>query len=435
MNQTVPELLESVRENDVKFIRLVFCDIFGVQKNIAILAGQLPRAFESGISFDSLAVRGLCGDVCTDLLLVPDCSTVSILPWRPSHEQVMRMFCDIRYPDGRAFEADSRAILRAAVDRCADMGFICNIGTECEFYLFRTDADGNPTREPLDRAGYGDIAPLDKGEDIRRAICLTLEEMDLLPESSHHEQGPGQNEIDFRYSDALSAADNFLTFKTVVKSIAMQNGLYASFMPKPLRDRSGNGLHINLSLSQGGKNLFQNGEAHNANAESFIAGILDRAAEITAFLNPTTNSYHRLGKFEAPRYLTWSRQNRSQLIRIPASTGEANRMELRSSDPSCNPYLAFALLIHAGLDGVAEKKKLVPPCNRNLFEEAAPDVDALPATLDEALDRAQQSEFVARVLPERLRAGYFAQKREECAACRAAADPHAYELEHFFRVI
>ncbi len=431
MNEMVAELLESVRENDVKFIRLAFCDLFGVQKNIAIMASELTRAFSSGISFDAAAVRGLGANDTPDLVLVPDCSTVSILPWRPSHEQVMRMFCDIRHPDGTPYACDSRKILRDAVARCAEMGFICNIGTECEFYLFKTDAAGAPTLEPYDRAGYGDIAPLDKGEDIRRGICLTLEEMDLRPEASHHEQGPGQNEVDFRYSDALSAADNYLTFKTVVKTIATQNGLHASFMPKPLPNESGNGLHINLSLSQGGKNLFRTGKEHNACAESFVAGILQRVAEITAFLNPTTNSYARLGQCEAPRYVDWSRQNRAELIRIPASQGEYNRMELRSGDPSCNPYLVFALLLQAGLDGIEAGLALPPPCE----DHGERDKASLPATLEAALTLAEQSEFVARVLPSQLRQAYFADRKATVAAYKAAADQRAYELGRLFQVL
>ncbi len=435
MDQTIADILEFVEENDVKFIRLAYCDLFGIQKNMAIMAGQLKKAFEEGIIFDASAVKGFQTVEHSDLFLVPDGSTVTILPWRPSHERVMRICCNVKNPDGTDFEGYSRNILKKAVQRSVDMGYICNIGTECEFYLFKTDEAGEPTTEPFDHGGYNDIAPLDKCENVRREICLAIEEMGLLPESSHHERGPGQNEVDFRYSDALSAADNFITFKMVVKSIAAQNGLYASFLPKPLHQESGNGLHINLSLSQGGKNLFQRGDKHSANAESFIAGILARSAEMAAFLNPLTNSYSRLGSFEAPKYVTWSHQNRSQLIRIPASTEERTRMEMRAADPACNPYLAFALLIHAGLDGIEQKARLLPPDNRNLFEVDDPMLPALPHSLEQALQLAENSSFVHRALPEPIVEKYIAEKKRECASCRSAADRQAFELARYFHTI
>ena len=315
MNDMVSEVLKFVEENDVKFIRLAFCDIFGTQKNVAIMPEELPRAFETGISLDASSVRGFFNARETDLFLVPDPGTLSILPWRPSHGRVVRLFCNIRYPDGRIFEGDCRNILRKAAARAASMGYVCKIGSECEFYLFQTDENGDPTMIPQDRAGYCDIAPRDRGENVRREICLTLEQMGIRPENSHHEQGPGQNEIDFKYSDALSAADNLITFKSVVKTIAARNGLYASFMPKPLADKSGSGMHINLSLFKNRKNLFgTDGSGRSEEAESFMAGILHRVPEITAFLNPLTNSYARFGSFDAPKYLTWSHQNRSQPV-------------------------------------------------------------------------------------------------------------------------
>ena len=435
MSDTASDILRFVEENDVKFIRLAFCDLFGVQKNVAIMAGELPRAFEQGITFDASAVPGFEG-TNGDLLLRPDGATLSILPWRPSHERVMRLFCDIQKPGGTPFEEDGRGILKAAVRRAADMGYACRVGTACEFYLFQTDEAGRPTAQPADRGGYGDIAPLDRGENVRREICLMLETMNMRPESSHHELGPGQNEIDFRFSDALSAADHFLTFKSLVKSVAAQHGLYASFLPKPLPDNSGNGLHIHLSIAQGGKNLFQTGKTHSAAAESFMQGILKRVPDITAFLNPLTNSYRRLGSFGAPRTVTWSHQNRAQLIRVPASTGDYNRMELRSADPACNPYLSFALLLHAGLDGIEQEMPLTPPCNGNPYESdiAAP-VRVLPSTLEEALDAAEASDFVKKVLPGSVRGKYMAAKRAEAAACGASEDAHRWEMDAFFPVI
>ena len=418
MNRTDEEILDFVEEHDVKFVRLSFCDLFGVQKNIAIMADQLPRAFEEGIAFDGSSVAGFTSVECSDLFLVPDSSSVVILPWRPSHERVMRMYCTVKNPDGTVFEGDSRNILKQASDRAMKMGYLCRIGTECEFYLFQNDENAMPTLKPFDYGSYADIAPLDRSENIRREICLSLEEMGLSPESSHHESGPGQNEVDFCYADALSAADNFVTFKATAKSIAMQNGLFASFTPKPLPDHSGSGMHINLSLLKNGHNLFQVQPQHSQDAESFIQGILDHIAEITAFLNPLPNSYDRLGSMEAPRYITWSHQNRSQLIRIPASRGGENtRMEVRSPDSACNPYLAFALLIHAGLDGIEKKRKLVPPCNQNLYkaQDYVKDhkIERLPTTLAEALSLAESSALVQQVIPERVANLYIQKKRVE----------------------
>ncbi len=437
MGDTCSEILQFVKENDVKFVRLAFCDMFGQQKNIAIMADELPRAFSEGICFDSSAVAGFGDAKAADLFLVPDASSIAILPWRPMHERVMRMFCTVRNPDGSDCPADSRNILKTAVQRAADMGFMCRMGTECEFYLFQTDVNGNPTFSPYDQGSYADIAPLDRGENIRRDICLTLEEMGIRPESSHHENGPGQNEVDFRYSDALTAADSFLTFKSVVKSVSAQNGVFASFLPKPLPQKSGNGMHINISLIRGGKNLFETQPRHSADAESFIQGILERTAEITAFLNPLVNSYRRLGSFEAPKYITWSHQNRSQLIRIPASpNGEKNRMELRSPDPACNPYLVFALLIHAGLDGIEQKKKLTAPCDLNLFESEDyirdNAIKALPQSLGEALSLAKESKFIKQVLDEPLFDRYIAQKQSQWDAYCKAQDQLQFEMDAYF---
>lgn len=437
MNHTDEEILDFVEEHDVKFVRLSFCDLFGVQKNIAIMADCLPRAFAQGISFDGSAAAGFGSVECSDLFLVPDSSSVAILPWRPSHERVMRMYCAVKRPDGTDFEGDSRYILKQAVERAADMGCLCRVGTECEFYLFRKDEREMPTLTPFDHGTYGDIAPLDRCENIRREICLSLEEMGMSPESSHHERGPGQNEVDFCYSDALTAADHFITFKAAAKAIAMQNGLFASFMPKPLPGQIGNGMHINLSLLKNGKNLFQIEPHHSENAESFIQGILERTAEITAFLNPLPNSYERLGEMEAPGYVTWSHQNRSQLIRIPAvQNGENTRMELRSPDPACNPYLAFALLIHAGLDGIEKGLKLVPPCNQNLYEaqEYIRDhrLQRLPRTLAEALTLAESSELVRRVLPERTAGLYLQKKRVEWEQYLQAEDKAQFAYQNTF---
>lgn len=439
MKTTMNEVLQFVGENDVKFIRLAFCDIFGIQKNVSIMPGELPRAFESGISFDASAIRGFMNVEESDLFLVPDPATLSLLPWRPAQGRVVRLFCDIRRPDGEPFEGSTRDVLKAAIKRAADLGYVCKVGAECEFYLFEMDEHGSPTMIPHDRAGYFDLAPLDKGENVRREICLTLEEMGILPESSHHEQGPGQNEIDFKYSDALTAADELITFRSVVKAIAARNGLYASFLPKPFPDRSGSGLHINLSLQKNGQNIFRTPrDGHSGEAESFLQGILERVGEVTAFLNPLTNSYARFGSFEAPRYVTWSHQNRSQLIRVPAASGEYSRLELRSADASCNPYLAFALLLHAGLDGIEEKRVLCEPKNLNLYEASPRElagISTLPANLGEALAEAKESAFVKRILPQKVFHQYIGQKEREFAEYVAAPDKREFERERYFERI
>lgn len=435
MDTTTMDLLQLVEDEDVKFIRLAYCDLNGQPKNMAIMSSQLKKALEEGISFDGSTVPGFSSSEYADLFLVPDGSTVSILPWRPAHERVMRMQCNIVNSDGSDYEPYTRNILQRAVDRAVDMGYIVNIGTEIEFILFRLDEDGRPTTVPLDEGGYDDISGLDRGEDIRRQICLALEEMGLNPESSHHESGHGQNEIDFRYSDALRAADNFITLKMAVKSIAAVNNLYASFMPKPLTDDCGNGLHINFSLFKGGKSVFKNGGEHSVAGESFIAGILERIPEITAFLNPTCNSYERLGHDRAPRFVTWSHQNRSQLIRIPASGPKQVRAELRSADGSCNPYLAFALLIHAGLDGIENGTKLCAPYNGNAYEIDDPAVPKIPATLGDALDLAESSEFVARVLPQQTRDEFFTMKRAEWKQYQLSSDRHDLEMRRYFNAL
>ena len=394
------DILSYVNEEDVKFIRLAFCDVFGKQKNISILPQELQRAFNDGISFDASAIEGFNEEVKSDLFLHPDPSTLSILPWRPSNGRVVRMFCDIRYPDGRQFEKDGRYILKQSVEAARALGISCNFGAEFEFYLFKTDENGDATDIPFDHAGYMDISPEDKGENVRREICFTLLEMGIKPEGSHHEEGPGQNEIDFRYSDALTAADNATTFKGVVKTTAMRNGLYADFSPKPLKDRSGNGMHINFSVSS------DDGRDYS---ENFMAGILLHIEEMTAFLNPCEDSYRRLGEKKAPKYITWSPENRSQLIRIPAAKGEYRRIELRSPDPTANPYIAFALMIHAGLDGI--RKNLLPeaPANCNLFtvdKSITEHLRRLPASFEEAIRTAAESAFIQSILPKDLMESY-----------------------------
>ena len=354
MLYTQEDVFSYVEQEDVKFIRLVFCDAAGRQKNIAIMPQELKRAFSQGISFDGSAVGGFSGVEESDLFLFPIPETLTDLPWRPSRGKVVRMLCNIRYPDGRPYPMDCRALLANAVREAREAGISVQIGAEFEFYLFKTDADGNPTTQPFDHAGYMDVAPEDKGENVRREICLMLESMGISPESSHHEEGPGQNEIDFRYSDAITAADNALD----------------------------NGEHV---------------------SQYFMAGILAHIREMTAYLNPTESSYRRLGERKAPRFVTWSPGNRSQLIRIPAAQGEYKRMELRSPDPTVNPHLAYALVIYAGLDGV--RRKLLPPepLNVNLYtadRSITAGLETLPGSLKEAKDIASESDFIRSVLPE-----------------------------------
>ncbi len=392
MIYTAREVYDFVRQEDVKFIRLAFCDVNGKQKNISIMPDELPRAFSDGISFDASAIKGFGDEVGSDLLLFPVPSTLNILPWRSSHGNVIRMFCSMKYPDGTQFEKDSRMILQRAVDAAAAKGVSVQFGAEFEFYLFNTDEKGMPTDEPFDRAGYMDVAPEDRGENARREICLTLLEMGIKPESSHHEEGPGQNEIDFRYSDAMTAADNAMNFMTVVKAAAQRNGIYADFSPKPLPGESGNGLHINMSVKTA------DGEDHT---NAFMAGILAHIKEMTAFLNPTEDSYKRLGEKKAPKYITWSPENRSQLIRIPAAKGEYRRIELRSPDPTANPYIAYALLIMAGLDGIERELTAPEAVNVNLYKadsSVTEPLDRLPASLDEAIAVAEGSDFVRGVI-------------------------------------
>lgn len=439
MTYTIKEILQFVNENDVKFIRLAFCDILGVEKNISIMPQELHRAFESGVSFDASAISGFMNIEKSDLFLYPDPATLHILPWRPQQGRVIRFFCDIKHPDKREYEGYTRNILKQAIKRAGNMGYVCKIGTECEFYLFKQDEMGNPTDIPYDEGGYLDISPLDKCENIRREICLTLEQMGIMPESSHHEEGPGQNEIDFKYSDTLSAADNLITFKSVVKAIAARNGLFASFMPKPIKDKSGSGLHINLSLFKDGVNIFKKGNLGNDSiAKSFIAGILDKIIDITAFANPITNSYARLGSFKAPKHVSWSQENRSQLIRIPAATGEYSRIELRSPDPVCNPYITFALLLNAGLDGIEKNLELSEPVDSNLYDlsgDKLGTLKVLPENLKEALDILWQSDFVRGILKEEMINKYLAIKLNEWEKYKMDAAKDDIEKQMYFKII
>ena len=396
MNYTADEVMQYAAEEDVKFVRLAFCDIRGRQKNIAILPDELGRAFRYGIAIDASAIAGFGGEVHSDLFLHPDTSTLTFLPWLSEQGKVIRMFCHITYPDGTPFEADTRSILAKAVDCAHEQGVSFAFGSEMEFYLFKLDENGEPTKLPYDNASYMDIAPEDKGENVRREVCFTLEQMGIKPESAHHEEGPGQNEIDFRYSDPVISADNAVTFRGVVNTVAARNGLCADFSPKPLENRSGNGMHINISArSRDGRDVMP----------QIIAGILDHIREMTVFLNTREDSYHRFGSSKAPRYISWSSENRSQLIRIPAAQGEYRRAELRSPDPLCSPYLAFTLLIRAGLDGINRRLVLPDAANVNFYTAPASvraQFRTLPETLEDAKTAAAGSDFIAQCLPRSI---------------------------------
>ncbi|SFI43718.1 glutamine synthetase [Treponema bryantii] len=390
------EVLEYVEEEDVKFVRLAFFDLRGVQKNISIMATQLQSAFENGVSFDASAIYGFETPEKSDLFLHPDPRTISILPWRPNTGKVVRMFCTISHPDGTPYKKDCRTLLANAVKKAkAEFNVDFSFGTEIEFYLFKLDEKGEPTKIPFDNASYMDIAPEDKGENIRREICFTLEQMGIQPEASHHEEGPGQNEIDFRYSDALTAADNAATFKWIVRTRAASAGLYADFSPKPLADKAGSGFHINISCSD------------NTKKRNVLAGILKHAEELTYYMNCTEASYDRLGSCKAPCYIAWGHENRSAFIRVPATTNaDASRIEIRTPDSECNVYLVFTLLIHAALDGIKNNLEPPEPITENLFDKShGPStplrdlrLKSLPDTLDSAREIAEQSSFIKDAL-------------------------------------
>ena len=386
MNYTADEVLEYVREEDVKFIRLAFCDVTGKQKNLSVMPDELPRVFEAGCPFYPASVRGYEG--AGSLLLHPDPSTLSVLPWRPDHGRVVRMYSTVTTPDGTPHPADTRSLLKSAVETAEKAGVRFRFGAQQTFYLFKLDGEGNPTKEPHDRAGYMDIAPEDRGENVRREICLTLEQMGIRPESSCHEEGPGQNKIDFRFSDALEAADNAMTFRTVVRTAANRNGLAADFSPKPLEDAPGNGCHINFSVEPVSRS--EEGDA----LSSALAGILSEIAPMTLFFNPVEASYLRLSGRPVTK-IGWSDTDRSGLVWI-----RKGRAELRSPDPETNPCLAFALLVRAGLKGIGAGLGLPEPGSVS---------GILPASLVEAVRAASSSAFIREVLPEVVRKAYGAE--------------------------
>ena len=395
MVYTENEIKDYVKQEDVKFIRLAFCDPFGCQKNISILPEKLDCAFKYGIPFDISALRSFgSSEEYTSLRLCPDASTLALLPWRPTHGKVIRMYCDIKHSDGTPFSIDSRQILKNAIKAAQLESVSCDIGAEIKFYLFKTDEAGNRTNIPYDNGSYMDVAPLDCGENIRREICLIADEMGIKPLTSHHEEGPGQNEIDFCYSDPLSAADNAVTMKNIITTTAARNGLYASFSPKPIENKPGNDMHLTI---------IPKSNEHPDYFDSFTAGIMKHIKEITIFLNPTHESYTRLSSNRSPKYIARSEKYRSQLIRIAKTESDSKFIKLRSPDAHTNPYLAYALILYAGLDGI--KNSLTPPelIKENLFfadKKLLDTIETLPDNRKAAANIMKNSSFVKSILPE-----------------------------------
>lgn len=419
---TKQDIMQLVTENDVEFIRLQFTDLFGALKNMAISASQLERALDNKCLFDGSCIEGFVRVEESDMYLYPDLDTFTILPWRPQRGKVARMICDIYRPMGIPFEGDSRYLLKKVMKWAKKLGYVFHVGPECEFFLFHTDEHGQPTTLTHERAGYFDITPLDLGENARRDIILTLEEMGFGVEASHHEVAPAQHEIDFHHDNALKTADNIQTFKMTVKSIAKRHGLYATFMPKPLDDVDGSGMHINLSMHRDGKNLFFDKSKPMGLSDEclyFIAGLMNHAKAITCICNPLVNSYKRLVPgYEAPVHISWSEINRSPLIRIPSSRGQGTRVELRSPDSSANPYLVLALCIAAGMDGIIHKMTPPEPIGRNMYKMKEEELDqlgveTLPRTLGEAIAAMEEDSFVKKVLGDHIFERYLRAKKKE----------------------
>ena len=425
---TRDDIVRLVEEEDVEFIRLQFTDMFGHLKNIAITANQLEKALDNRCTFDGSSIDGFVGIEESDMYLHPDLSTLEIFPWRPQQGKVARMICDIYRPDGTPFEGDPRFVLRRALKEAAEMGYTFEVGPECEFFLFDTDENGMPTTRTHEQAGYFDIGPLDGGENARRDIVMTLEEMGLIIEASHHEIAPAQHEVDFRYDEALVTADNLMTFKLAVRTIAKRHGLHATFMPKPLYGVNGSGMHINMSLHREGRNLFEDKQDPNGlsrEAYYFIGGIMKHIKGMAAITNQLVNSYKRLVPgYAAPVYIAWSATNRSPLIRIPADRGGNTRIELRSPDSASNPYLTLAVCLKAGLDGIANRIEPPESVDCNIYtmtekERRALGIEHLPGTLMEAIEELKRDPFILDVLGEHVAEKYIAAKEKEWQQYRA----------------
>ena len=439
-NYSREDIIRIVEEEDVEFIRLQFTDMFGMLKNVALTASQLERALDNQCIFDGSAIDGFVRIEESDMYLYPDYNTFEIFPWRPQQGKVARLICDVYRPNGEPFEGDPRYVLKKVLKEAERMGYTFHVGPECEFFLFDTDESGRPSTDTREMAGYFDVGPVDMAENVRRDIVLNLEEMGFAVEASHHELAPAQHEIDLEYMDGLTAADNIMTFKMAVKTIAKRHGLHATFMPKPKAGINGSGMHINMSLAdQSGHNVFideTDGLGLSRIAYQFMAGILAHMKEITMLTNPLVNSYKRLVPgYDAPVYVTWSAAaNRSALIRIPCTRGRNTRIELRCPDSAVNPYLALASCLAAGLDGI--KQEMEPPksVDVNLFAMTEEQMDALgieqlPETLGEALEAFEHSSFVRKVLGDHVYTKYLAAKSAEWKKFRAEVTD--WEVEEY----
>lgn len=416
------EILQYIEENDVKFVKLTFCDLHGRLKNISILSSELAATFDNGVRIAAKKISGFEAANGRDIFLFPDAKTMTVLPWRPQQGRVIRMFCYIRYADGTPFEGDGRYFLKKAMRSAVSAGYCFRFGTSCEFTLFRNDENGRPTKMPHDNAGYCDTAPDDKGENIRRDVCLTMEQMGIHPVSSRHESGCGQHEIDFNASSALKAADTFLSFKSAVKSVAETHGVHASFMPKPLRSDCGNGMHISFNIFPDSDFLEERAANSGDELKSAAAGIMEHIRDFTLFTNSNVNSYERLGEFTAPRDILWASAEGSQLIRM-APDSEDTSVELRAADCVCNPYFAFGLMIYAALSGIAEKAQL-PSENESRGR--------LPVSLEEAADCAENSDFIRKHIPENILETMISHSRNEWKEYSTAYDKEAFEEEKYF---
>ena len=438
---TKEDVLRLAHELHVEFIRLQFTDILGVIKNVAIPVTQLEKALDSELMFDGSSIEGFVRIEESDMLLVPDPATFTLFPWKSRETPTARLICDVYNADGTPFEGDPRGTLKRVVAEAAAMGLELNVGPEPEFFLFQRDEDGKATTKTHDQASYFDLSPVDLGEEARKAMVVTLGEMGFDIEASHHEVAPGQHEIDFRYAPAITTADNVATFRFVVRTIAMQHGLHATFMPKPVFGINGSGMHLHQSLFRGRENAFFDASAPyqlSDVAMYYLGGVLKHARAFTAVTNPLVNSYKRLVPgYEAPVYIAWSEQNRSPLVRVPARRGEGTRLELRSPDPSCNPYLALAVTLKAGLDGI--KNKILPPepVNRNIYrmtederEEAG--VATLPGNLGEALDELAADEVMQEALGEHITRHFLEAKRIEWDIYRTQV--HQWEVDQYLTV-
>ena len=423
------DIIKFVEENDVEFIRLQFTDLFGILKNVAIPKSQLKKALDNQMMFDGSSIDGFARIEESDMCLRPDLDSFVIFPWRPQTGKVARLICDVYKTDGTPFEGDPRHILKKAIAEAEKMGYTFNVGPECEFFLFNVDENGAPTTNSNDQAAYFDLGPNDLGENARRDMVLTLEDMGFVIEASHHECAPAQHEIDFKYGEAVKTADSIMTFKLAVKTIAQRHGLHATFMPKPKANMAGSGMHINMSLEKDGKNVFADENGKNGLSEEayhFIAGLMKHINGIVAITNPLVNSYKRLVPgYEAPVYIAWSAKNRSPLIRIPAARGKGTRVELRNPDPTANPYLALAVCLIAGLDGIKNKLEVCDSVDANIYamtkkERRERGIDSLPETLIDAVKHLEKDELIMEFLGEETAEKYIEAKKAEWKSYKVA---------------